>query len=79
MAEDTEDRMPALDTAIGWLKIMVVFAGLIAINVVAFLVSFGAGVIITLPLTFFMGFLLMRDMLPRHRFPTGRPKRTVVP
>jgi hypothetical protein len=77
MDEEKEDKLPALDTPMDWLKITVIFAGLGLINVVAFLVSYGAGVIITLPLTIFMGFLLLRDMAPRHRLPPGKPKREI--
>jgi hypothetical protein len=72
MAEEKEDHIPALNEPIAWGKAIVFFAVLIAINVVGALVSYGFGVIVTLPLTIFMGFLLVRDMLPRHRFPRGR-------
>lgn len=71
----TEDKLPALGHPIDWFKITVVLVGLALINVVAFLVSFGAGVIITLPLTIFLAFLLLRDIAPRHRLPRGRPKQ----
>ena len=72
-----EDKLPALGRPMEWLKITVVLVGLAMINVVAFLVSFGAGVIITLPLTIFLAFLLLRDIVPRHRFPRGRPKQGI--
>ena len=72
MAEAAEDKLPALNSFNDWFKIIVVFAGLFLINVLAFLVSFGAGVIITLPLTIFLAFLLLRDIVPKHRFPRGR-------
>ena len=29
--------------------------------------------------TLLMGFLLVRDLMPRHRFPPGRPPRGAVP
>ena len=73
--EHAEDKLPALSNPMEWFKITVVLVGLALINVVAFLVSFGAGVIITLPLTIFLAFLLLRDIAPRHRLPRGRPKQ----
>jgi hypothetical protein len=72
MADESEDHIPALNEPIGWWKAIVFFAVLIGINVVGALVSYGFGVIITLPLTVFMGFLLARDLMPRHRLPRGR-------
>lgn len=75
--EHAEDKLPALGNPMEWFKITVVLVGLALINVVAFLVSFGAGVIITLPLTIFLAFLLLRDIVPRHRFPRGKPKQGV--
>ena len=72
MADESENHLPALTGPVAWWKAGVFFAVLIGINVVGALVSFGFGVIITLPLTIFMGFLLARDMFPRHRFPRGR-------
>jgi hypothetical protein len=71
MAEESEENL-AVNTPVDWLKILLVMAGLIAINVVAFLVSFGIGVIVTLPITLFLGFLLLRDLVPKHRFPRGK-------
>ena len=50
-----------------------ILAVLVLINVIAFVVSFGWGVIVTLPLTLFLGFLLLRDLLPRNKLPPGRP------
>lgn len=76
MAEPNQDHLPSLTSPIAWWKAILFFGVLIAINVVGALVSFGFGVIITLPLTLLMGFLLARDLMPRHRFPTGRrPER----
>ena len=75
MAEETEDHLPALNEAVAWWKALLFFAILIGINVVGALVSFGFGVIVTLPLTLLMGFLLARDIVPRHRFPRGRQPR----
>jgi hypothetical protein len=72
MDDEKDDHIPALNGPIGWWKAMLFFAILIGINIVGALVSYGFGVIVTLPLTVFMGFLLVRDLMPRHRFPTGR-------
>jgi hypothetical protein len=79
MADENEDRLPALNSTMDWLKIIVVLLGLFLINVVAFLVSYGAGVIITLPLTIFLAFLLLRDIVPKHRFPRGRSPQGTGP
>jgi hypothetical protein len=78
MAEENQDHLPSLTSPIAWWKALVFFAVLIAINVVGALVSFGFGVIVTIPLTLFMGFLLARDIIPRHRFPTGRRPQKVT-
>lgn len=75
--QHAEDKLPALERPREWFKIGVVLLGLALINVVAFLVSFGAGVIVTLPLTIFLAFLLLRDIAPRHRLPPGRPKQGI--
>ncbi len=74
LAAKEEDKLPALESPLDWFKIMVVCAGVVAVNVVAFFVSFGAGVIVTLPLSLFLAFLLIRNMMPRHRFPQGRSR-----
>ena len=79
MAEEKDDHLPALSEPVSWWKAMLFFAILIAINIVAALVSYGFGVIVTLPLTLFMGFLLGRDLLPRHRFPPGRRPGSASP
>lgn len=72
--DEKEHRLPGLGhDAWAWVKIAALFAVLVAVNIVAFLVSFGWGVVITLPLTIFLGFLLVRDLAPRHRLPPGRP------
>lgn len=70
-----EDKLPALNTPMAWMKITGVLALFILINIAAFLVSFGAGVIVTIPLTLFLAFLMIRDIVPRHRFPPGRPRQ----
>lgn len=75
--EHEEDKLPALGHPMDWFKMTVVLVGLALINLVAFLVSFGAGVIITLPLTIFLAFLLLRDIAPRHRLPPGKPKQGI--
>ncbi len=79
MEDDTEDKLPALDSTVAWLKIAGILVVLVLINVVAFLVSYGFGVIGTIPLTLLMGFLLIRDLVPRHRFPRGRQPRGANP
>jgi hypothetical protein len=70
--EEKEDHIPALNGPMAWWKAILFFAILIAINVVGALVSYGFGVIVILPITIFMGFLLFRDLMPRHRLPPGR-------
>jgi hypothetical protein len=75
--EPGENRLPAINSPVAWMKITAVLALFVAINVVAFLVSFGFGVIITIPLTLFMAFLMLRDLVPRHRFPPGRPRQGI--
>jgi hypothetical protein len=79
MEDEAEDHLPALDTKGNWFKIVGILILLLLINLVAFAVSYGFGVIITIPLTMLMGFLVLRDMFPRHRFPPGRPPRGVAP
>jgi hypothetical protein len=74
-----EDKLPGLTTPKAWGKTLAIFVGLLLINVVAFLVSFGAGVIVTIPLTLFLAFLLLRDMVPSHRLPPGRPPQGISP
>jgi hypothetical protein len=76
---DSEGHLPALNEPVAWWKAIVFFAVLIGINVVAALVSYGFGVIITLPLTILMAFLLGRDLIPRHRLPPGRRPQGAVP
>ena len=79
MEDETEDHLPALDTMKAWFKMIGILIALVLINVVAFAVSYGFGVIITIPLTMLMGFLVLSDMLPRHRLPPGRPPRGATP
>lgn len=77
--EEREDHLPALNGLMAWWKAIVFFGILIAINVVGALVSYGFGVIATLPLTILMAFLLGRDLIPRHRFPRGRQPPAAAP
>jgi predicted lipid-binding transport protein (Tim44 family) len=67
-----DDHLPALNEPVAWWKAAVFFGILIAINIVGALVSYGFGIIATLPLTILMAFLIGRNMIPRHRFPPGR-------
>ena len=77
MEEESKNDLPALSTPMDWTKTMGLLAGLVMVNVVAFLVSFGFGVIVTIPLTLFLAFLLLRGVAPGHRFPRGKwPHRT---
>jgi len=79
MDEEKEDHLPALNEPVAWGKAILFFAILIAINVVGALVSYGFGVIVTIPLTAFLAFLMVRDMIPRHRLPPGRRPPTAAP
>lgn len=72
MAEENDDHLPGLNTATAWIKIISILMGMVLINLVVAFASWGWGVIITIPFTVFLAFLLLRDMIPRHRFPTGR-------
>ncbi len=76
MAENEEpaenDHLPGLNTVAAWLKIIAVLAILIVINVIVAFASWGWGVMITIPFTVYLMFLLARDALPRGRFPPGR-------
>lgn len=73
--DSEEDSLPALNTRAAWFRIIGILVVLVVINIVAFLVSFGVGILVTLPLTLFLAFLLIRDIIPRHRLPMGRPER----
>ena len=68
---EDKDKL-AMSTPMDWTKTVGILAILVLINVVAFLVSYGFGVIVTIPLTLFLAFLLLRNALPKHRFPRGR-------
>ena len=71
------DHLPGMNTVTAWLKIVIILMAMVLINLVVAFASWGWGVIITLPFTVFLVFLLMRDMLPRHRFPRGRPPKGI--
>ena len=73
--EPGNDHLPGLNTATAWAKIIAVLAAMVLINLVVAFASWGWGVIITLPFTVFLLFLLARDMIPRHRLPPGRQPR----
>jgi hypothetical protein len=75
--EEPGGKLPAITSPKAWWKIIGIMALMVLVNVVAFLVSFGAGIIATIPLTLFLAFLLLRDIVPSHRFPPGRPPRGV--
>lgn len=69
------DHLPGLNSATNWAKVIGILAAMVLINLVVAFASWGWGVIITLPFTVFLLFLLARDMLPRHRLPPGRQPR----
>jgi len=68
----SDEKIPGLNTPKSWVKVIGILAILVLLNVVAFIVSFGAGIIVTIPLTITMAFMLLRDAFPKHRFPPGR-------
>ena len=70
------ERLP-LNNLEAWIKVIGILCFLVLINVVAAMVSFMWGVIVTLPLTLFLAFLLLRDLLPRHRLPPGAPREGI--
>ena len=74
MPDQDQDRLP-LNSLNAWIKVLGILFFLLLINVVAAMVSFMWGVIITIPLTLFLAFLLLRDLLPRHRLPPGAPRQ----
>lgn len=74
-----EDKLPALNSPMAWMKITGILALMILANLVAFMVSYGVGVIVTIPLTMFLAFLMIRDIMPRHRFPRGKVKQRTSP
>jgi len=68
----TDDHLPGLNSPLAWVKIVIVLLATVLINLVVAFASWGWGVIITLPFSIFLAFLLLRDMIPRHRLPPGR-------
>lgn len=76
MAENKEqggnDHLPGINTVAAWFKILAILAVMVVINVVVAFASWGWGVMITIPFTVYLMFLLARDALPRHRLPPGR-------
>ena len=79
MADNPKDKLPGLNNVWAWLKVIGILALLVGLNVVVFLSTLMAGVIVTIPLTAFLTFLLLRDLAPRHRLPPGRPREGVSP
>ena len=76
MMPKRRDRLPLATTG-AWFKVMGILAALIVFNAVVFVGTYAAGVIVTLPLTLFLAFLLLRDLLPRNRLPPGPPPRGI--
>lgn len=76
MAENEEqagdDHLPGMNSVASWARMIAILAAMVVINVVVAFASWGWGVIITLPFTVYLMFLLARDALPRHRLPRGR-------
>lgn len=70
--EKADDHLPGLNSPLAWVKIVTALLAMVLINLVVAFASWGWGVIITLPFTVFLAFLLLRDMIPRHRLPRGR-------
>lgn len=73
--EEDGDHLPGISGISAWAKIIGILALLVVINLVVAFASWGWGVIITFPFTVWLAFLLLRDLIPRHRFPPGRPPR----
>jgi hypothetical protein len=73
MEDESKDKIPGLDSPKSWAEVIGILAILVLLNIVAFFVSFGAGIIVTVPLTLILAFMLIRDVAPRHRLPPGRP------
>lgn|GEM_PF-2423724 len=73
--DSDEDALPEVGNRSSWLGIIAILAVLVAINILAFVVSFGAGIIVTVPLTLFLAFVLLKNIIPPHRLPMGRPRR----
>lgn len=72
-----EDHLPGLTTLRAWLKAIGILFALVVINIVMALTTWGWGPIFTIPLTVYLAFLLLRDLIPRNRLPPGRPPQGV--
>lgn len=70
--DKSEDHLPGLNTPLAWAKVLAVLLATVLINLVVAFASWGWGIVITLPFSIFLAFLLLRDMIPRHRLPRGR-------
>ena len=68
-----EDHLPGLSTPKAWLKAIGILFALVIINIVMALTTWGWGPIFTIPLTIYLAIMLLRDLIPRHRLPPGRP------
>ena len=69
---DEQDHIPGMNSIGAWAKALAILAGMVLINLVVAFSTWGFGVMITIPFTAFLAFLLLRDMIPRHRLPPGR-------
>lgn len=65
----SEEKLPGFEDGHELLKAVAIMFLLVLVNVFAFVTSFGAGLIITVPLTLLFGFMLLRDMFPRGHLP----------
>lgn len=70
----SDDHLPGLETPLAWVKILAILLATVLINLMVAFASWGWGVIITFPFTVFLAFLLLREMIPRHRLPRGKPR-----
>lgn len=74
---EQRDHLPGLNGLWPWAKAIGMLALLVVINVVVFVSTWAFGIIVTLPLTIFLAFLLFRDLMPRNKLPRGRPPRGI--
>jgi hypothetical protein len=66
---EVEKHLPGIEGRFKLLKLVAIMTVLALINAVTFVVSFGFGLIVTLPLTVFIGFLVARDLLQDTTYP----------